>query len=88
MVQSLMSMEQLETISELLRGADWALAHGDLGTLGAVADKLTAHVASPLQRELRSIASEARLDPDHAISRWVHARATLHEYLCDRAEGV
>ncbi|HRC56701.1 MAG: hypothetical protein IPI49_25555 [Myxococcales bacterium] len=88
MVQSLMSMEQLQLISDLLRGADWALAHGDLGTLGDVATRLTTHVAKPLQKDLRSIAEHTRDDPDGAISLWVSTRQTLHTYLCDRAEGV
>lgn len=88
MVQSLMSMEQLQLISDLLRGADWALAHGDLGTLGSVASQLTCHVAKPLQRDLRAIAEHTADDPDGAISLWVTTRASLHSYLCDRAEGV
>lgn len=88
MVQTLMSMEQLQLISDLLRGADWALAHGDLGTLGSVAAQLTGHVAKPLQRDLREIAAHSVDDPDGAISLWVSTRASLHAYLCDRAEGV
>ncbi len=87
MVQSLLSMEQLERISDLLRGADWALAHGDLGTLGSVANQLTAHVATPLQRDLCAIAERAPLDPEGAVLLWVTTRESLHSYLCDRAEG-
>lgn len=87
MVQSLLSMEQLEQISNLLRGADWALAHGDLGTLGSVASQLTAHVTKPLQRDLCAIAERAPLDPEGAVSLWVVTRESLHSYLCDRAEG-
>jgi hypothetical protein len=88
MVQVLMSMEQLQEVSDLLRGADWALAHNDLGTLGAVATRLTAHVTVPLRAELLDIAELLVRDPDSAAVMWVKARRQVHEYLCDRAEGT
>jgi hypothetical protein len=88
MVQSLMSMEQLQEVSDLLRGADWALAHNDLGTLGALATKLTAYVAAPLRLELLTIADLLSRDPDGAASLWMTARGHVHSYLCDRAEGT
>jgi hypothetical protein len=88
MVQSLMSMEQLQEVSDLLRGADWALAHNDLGTLGALATKLTAHVTVPLRSDLLTIADLLVRDPDSAARLWVTARSHVHDYLCDRAEGT
>lgn len=88
MVQTLMSMEQLQEVSDLLRGADWALAHNDLGTLGAVTTKLSQHVAVSLRRDLIEIATLLVRDPDSAAERWVTARAHVHDYLCNRAEGA
>lgn len=88
MVHTLMSMEQLQEVSDLLRGADWALAHNDLGTLGAVAAKLSRHVAVPLRGDLIEIVDLIVRDPDSAAARWVTARGHVHDYLCDRAEGT
>lgn len=88
MVQFLMSLEQLEEISNLMRGGDWALAHGDFGTLATVADQLSSHVGAPLQHALREIASLTQRDLDGAARQWMTARSTLHSYLCDRAEGA
>jgi hypothetical protein len=87
MVQALMSMEQLQEVSDLLCGADWALAHNDLGTLGALATKLATHVPVPLRKDLLAIAELLVRDPDSAILLWVQARRHVHAYLCDRAEG-
>lgn len=88
MVQTLMSMEQLQEVSDLLRGADWALAHNDLGTLGVVTTKLSQHVAISLRRDLMEIVTLLVGDPDGAAERWVTARAHIHDFLCNRAEGT
>ncbi len=88
MVQTLMSMEQLQEVSDLLRGADWALAHNDLGTLRVVTTELSLRVAVPLRRDLIEIAELLGCDPDSAAERWVTARGHVHDYLCDRAEGT
>jgi len=87
-VRAQMSMEQLQEVSDLLSGADWALAHNDLGTLEAVANRLTAHVTLPLRAELIGIAELLTRDPDTATLLWLTARRHVHAYLCDRAEGA
>jgi hypothetical protein len=89
MVQSSsMSLQQLQTFSELLHGADWALAHGDLGTLGNVATLLQRFVAVPLRTDLQVVIDLSGSEPDVAILKWVTTRASLHAYLCVRAEGL
>lgn len=88
MVDTLMSLEELQQVSDLMRGADWALAHNDLGTLGAVAHRLVDHIASPLRHDLLTIVDLSRRDPDVAFELWVATRSALHSYLCARAEGT
>lgn len=83
--QTPMSMKELQEVSELMRGADWALAHNDLGTLGAVATQLVDHIAAPLRHDLLTIVDLSRRDPDVAIELWVTTRTSLHDYLCEHA---
>jgi hypothetical protein len=88
MVHMLMSLEELQLVSDLMRGADWAVAHNDLGTLGAVANELVEHISSPLRHDLLTIVDLSRRDPDVAFELWVTTRSSLHTYLCERAEGL
>ena len=45
-------------------------------------------VAVSLRRDLVEIATLLVRDPDSAAERWVTARAHVHDYLCNRAEGA
>jgi hypothetical protein len=65
----------------LLLGADWAMAHGDLGTVAYIAKRLAASAGGVLQSDLLDIAEMFRIDLDRAAHRWPLLRAQAWDAL-------
>jgi hypothetical protein len=54
----------------LLVGADWALAHGDIGTFAHVSKLLASRTGAALRADLLDLADLCYCDPDLAAKRW------------------
>ena len=65
----------------LLLGADWAIAHGDVGTVAYIARRLAASAGGRLQTELLHIAELCGVDLELAAHRWPLVRARAWEAL-------
>lgn len=65
----------------LLVGADWALAHGDIGTLIYIAELLAGRTPGALGSELSRLAQQLREGHDGAYRRWPLIRAQMIEEL-------
>jgi hypothetical protein len=63
--------------NKLLLGADWALAHGDIGTVAHLTTQLSSRVSQPLSHELAALAELFRVDLDRATLRWPQLRARI-----------
>ena len=64
-------------IGQLCFGGDWACAHGDLETLGHIANLLAETASEPLHCELASLADLCRRDPDVATAVWVRLKEAV-----------
>jgi hypothetical protein len=67
----------------LLAGADWALAHGDLGTVTYIVNLLASRASEPLRNDALAVAQLFQLNLDGAARRWPLLRAQLWEELND-----
>ena len=55
-------------IGELCVGGDWACTHGDVSTLGHIAEHLIEYTHEPLHCELATLSEICRCDPDRAVA--------------------
>ena len=69
--------ETRHEIGKLCLGGDWACAHGDLETLGHIAQSLTAYAHEPLHCELLALADLCRCDSDRATAAWVRLKELM-----------
>ena len=64
------SENRVHAIGERCVEGDRACEHGDLLTLGAVADRLVESLREPLHCELAELANQCRRDPARAVAAW------------------
>ena len=65
----------------LLVGADWACAHGHMGTLAHVLTQLCCCVEGELSDELREVAAQCCQGSAQACERWEEIQRRLRERL-------
>lgn len=72
------SNEPTQPSSALLVGADWAIAHNDMGTLAHASRQLATRTSPSLRTDLLELADLCERDANLAVRRW----PMLREEVC------
>ena len=72
-------MKELRPYSALLLCGDWAIAHGNVGSLAVIAAELAQHAHGGLRAELLEIRELCKSDDGFAAQRWYKLRPCMAE---------